>query len=256
MIRRPVPPSLGGLVTDIVHYRERFDAPVRQVEAASLVVPLVIVLGSRFRIGLRREPTAEDAFASFTSGLLAGPVTIDSLGEMECVQVNFTPLGARCFFGLPMSEISGSMVPLDDLDDPGLRRLHERIAMLAEPDQRLDLVTAWIMRRLAGSAFEDRIAAAAYGTILAKRGDVRIGELSRHLEVSRKHLAHRFRDAVGLPPKAVARIARFNAAQALAGHGRNWSDIAYSCGYADQAHLAREFSDLAGTSPTEWLGGA
>lgn len=253
MIRRPVPPSLAGMVTDIVHYRERFAATARQVETAALVVPLVIVLGSRFRIGLGREPTADDAFASFTSGLLAAPVLIDSLGEMECVQVNFTPLGARRFFGIPMSELSGSMIGIDALGDTGLGTLRERIAALEEPDMRLDLITSWIATRLAAKAFEDPIATAAYRILIAKGGDVRIEDLARRLDVSRKHLTERFRDAIGLPPKAVARVARFNAAQALARRGQSWSDIAYACGYADQAHLAREFADLAGASPTEWL---
>ena len=45
---------------------------------------------------------------------------------------------------------------------------------------------------------------------------------------------------------------RFGRAQALARTGENWAGIAAACGYADQAHLAREFAELAGQTPTEW----
>ena len=34
---------------------------------------------------------------------------------------------------------------------------------------------------------------------------------------------------------------------------RPLAEVAAECGYADQAHLAREWSELAGCSPTTWL---
>ena len=56
---------------------------------------------------------------------------------------------------------------------------------------------------------------------------------------SRQYLVTKFREEVGLPPKTVARILRFQRALALAdGAARpDWAGIAADCGYADQAHL-------------------
>ena len=81
--------------------------------------------------------------------------------------------------------------------------------------------------------------------------------IAERLEWSRKHLAARFREEVGMGPKTIARIARFNRAQAMAvgGDGDGWADIAAACGYADQAHLVREFTALAGTTPGAWRAG-
>jgi AraC-like DNA-binding protein len=70
---------------------------------------------------------------------------------------------------------------------------------------------------------------------------------------SRKHLARRFADEVGLAPKAVSRIVRFNRAIAAARNaGASWAGIAADCGYADQAHMVREFGQFAGRSPAAW----
>ena len=93
------------------------DAPghFRQIEPASLTIPLVISFGDPFAIGLGRPPGDNDRFGSFTAGLFAGPVTIDSFGTSHCLQIDFTPLGARRFFGMPMSELTDRMVGLDDV---------------------------------------------------------------------------------------------------------------------------------------------
>jgi AraC-like DNA-binding protein len=61
---------------------------------------------------------------------------------------------------------------------------------------------------------------------------------------------------IGVTPKTLARIMRFNHAQAMARAGGDWADIAAACGYADQAHLAREFVELSGSTPTAWKAAA
>jgi AraC-like DNA-binding protein len=58
---------------------------------------------------------------------------------------------------------------------------------------------------------------------------------------------------LGVSPKTLARMVRFGNACRLARLGAgSWADIACAAGFADQAHLAREFSDLAGETPTAW----
>ncbi len=95
MLRRVPEPRLSGVVTDICGYRETAPGHFRNTEHASLTVPLVISFAEPFAIGLGRNPGDNDRFASFAAGLYAGPVVIESFGAACCVQVNFTPLGAR-----------------------------------------------------------------------------------------------------------------------------------------------------------------
>jgi AraC-like DNA-binding protein len=77
--------------------------------------------------------------------------------------------------------------------------------------------------------------------------------LAADLGVSRRHLERRFRDVVGISPKRLARITRFqHALQALErGPARgSGAAVAVACGYADQAHFVREFRELAGCPPS------
>ena len=79
-----------------------------------------------------------------------------------------------------------------------------------------------------------------------------VGVLAAELGWSRRHLAARFRDEVGLAPKALARLLRFERALELLGT-RSLADVAYECGYYDQAHFNRDFRAFAGATPGELL---
>lgn len=72
---------------------------------------------------------------------------------------------------------------------------------------------------------------------------------------SRKHLTVRFRREFGLPPKLFARILRFDHAVRLLRRDRitRWAELADACGYADQAHLTRDFNAFTGSAPTSLI---
>ena len=256
--RRAARGTLAGSVTEITGYRENGLSLQGAVEMASLVVPLVISFGAPFTIALGRRPGPGDEFASFTSGLYAGHVVIDSIGESACVQVNFTPLGAFRFFGLPMREIAGRMVTLDALADRGIAELSRRLEDAGGWEQRLDLTEGFVADRIRCGPLPDPAVVSAYRELAFCHGDIRIAAVAKRLGWSRKHMSQRFQDQVGVPPKALARLFRFNRLLALAKEsaGADWAGLAAECGFSDQAHLTREFAELGGTTPGRWLAAA
>jgi transcriptional regulator GlxA family with amidase domain len=86
-------------------------------------------------------------------------------------------------------------------------------------------------------------------------GRASIGELAAELGWSHRRLIARFREQIGLAPKTVARVLRFDRAVATLGGStcRGLAEIARDCGYFDQAHLNRDFRELAGTTPSLFL---
>jgi AraC-like DNA-binding protein len=257
LLRHTVPQALAGLVARISGYRETVRRPIRMTETASLIVPIIISLGEPFEIALNREPGNDDRLGSFTAGLTTGPVRVRSHGAAHCLQIDLTPLGAYRFFGRPMHELTERMVQLDDLEDRTIAGLRERLGAERSWRRRFALAEAAMLPRLAPGGGPSGPVAWAYRRIVETGGAARIGTIAERLEWSRKHLAARFHDEVGLPPKTIARIARFNRAEAMAvaGDGDGWADIAAACGYADQAHLVREFTALAGATPGAWRAG-
>jgi len=252
MVRRAPSQRTAGLITGLSGYRETARARISQRETASLVVPLIISFGSPFLIALGRAPDAADRQPSFAAGLYSGPVFIESDGGAECVQIDFTPLGAYRFFGGAVVDLVARMVDLSDVLGRDGRDLRERLGATSGWHQRFDLVEDFVANRACHSPSPE--IEFAYRRLARSRGGARITALAKDIGWSRKHLVNRFRSELGLAPKPIARLMRFHEACRLAQTETTsgWAAIAAESGYADQAHLAREFSDLAGEPPTAW----
>ncbi|OKO71941.1 helix-turn-helix domain-containing protein [Bradyrhizobium sp. NAS96.2] len=247
-------PSLrtAGLIAAMTGYRETAAGRFAQRQTAPLIVPLIISFGTPFLIALGREPQASDRQHSFAAGLYAGPVYIESDGHAACVQVDFTPLGAYSFFGGAVTELAGRMIELDDVLGRDGHWLRERLGAETCWQRRFDLIEDFVLRR-AGHAPSGEVAF-AYRRLARSAGAIRITALAGEIGWSRKHLVGRFRSELGLAPKSLARMMRFHRASRLAQSGSRlgWAGIAAESGYADQAHLAREFVTFAGEPPTAW----
>lgn len=97
--------------------------------------------------------------------------------------------------------------------------------------------------------------AQAWQRLLITAGGVPIGRIAKEVGWSHKHLIAKFKQQVGLPPKTAARLVRFDQVwHRVDGHRqRDWGQIAADSGYADQAHLIRDFRQFTGTTPTAFL---
>ena len=252
LARRAPSQRTAGLISAMTGYRETARGRFSQRETASLVVPLIISFGTPFLIALGREPDTADRQPSFAAGLYAGPVLIKSDGGAECVQVDFTPLGAYRFFGSAVVDLAARMIDMSDVLGRDGRQLREQLGATPGWQNRFDLVEDFVAGR--ANHLPSPEIEFAYRRLARSAGGARITALAKEIGWSRKHLVNRFRSELGLAPKPVARIMRFHRACRLAhaGEARGWAGVAAESGYADQAHLAREFSTLAGESPTAW----
>src|SRR5262249_39250867 len=82
-----------------------------------------------------------------------------------------------------------------------------------------------------------------------------ISTLVDQLGISHKHFISRFRHEVGLTPKLFCRVRRFHQVLAQIKSRKNvvWTEVAYNCGYFDQAHFVNDFVAFAGINPSTYL---
>ncbi len=235
-------------------YAHQAPAPARQREPLSTGVVLIFGLGTALGIVDPDRPAhPAPRFGSFVGGLDDRCAVIEHDGEMRGVQVDLSPIAARMIFGVSMSSLAREVVALDDLPGGDWNRLEERLLEAESWGERFRLVEAALGARFEAAAPPPPDVDWAWRRLVESHGLLRVAELSAEIGCSRKHLAARFREHVGLPPKLFARMLRFRRASDLIGSGASIAEIAADCGYYDQAHLDRDFRDFAAAAPTSFL---
>lgn len=167
------------------------------------------------------------------------------------VQVELTPLGAYQALGIPMHHIAGQLVDLADVLGRESRRLGGAVRDAATWSERFDAIDRFLLGRVAAAPIVTDDVAFAWRELMSCGGTVPIRSICREVGCSHKHLITRFREQIGLTPKRAARVIRFERVlRRIDGAPEpDWARLAAECGYADQAHLIRDFGEFAGTTP-------
>lgn len=200
------------------------------------------------------------------AGPATGPVLVELPAGTTSMGVRFRVGAAGAALGVPAGELLDSAVALEELWGVDGARIAETVGSAATPAAQLTALALAVRRRIAGEP--DRLVrAAATG---AARQELGIGD---------RQLRRRFGDAVGYGPKTLERILRFQRFLTLATTGheiggpqeitgdevrgrhevvggggpRDLASLAFDVGYADQAHLTRECTRLAGLPPAALL---
>jgi AraC-like DNA-binding protein len=191
---------------------------------------------------------------AFAVGPMRTAAVVDVAGRVDLLGVRFRPGAAALMLDAPLGEMCDLHVPLDALWGRVAAELGDALAAAPARD-RVRHVERVLRARLSvarpGRDGGD-VVAHAVALFRRARGGVGVQAVASALGVHERRLERAFAHHVGLSPKFLARVERFRHAVALIDHAapRPWSAIAYEAGYADQAHLVREFRALAGLTPT------
>ncbi|SCK18764.1 transcriptional regulator, AraC family [Streptomyces sp. WMMB 714] len=162
--------------------------------------------------------------------------------------LRFAPGTGPAVFGLPAYELRDQRVPLDALwPERAVRSLEERVAAASAPGRALELVSR---DRLRQSSTAGPLPPAVVELLARGRG---VADVARTAGLSERQLHRRCRDAFGYGPKTLARVLRLQRALGMADSAMPLGEVAAASGYADQAHLSREFRALAGMPPARLL---
>lgn len=216
---------------------------------------VVISLDEPLGIAWPGEPV--EKFQTVVSGLHSTAVRIGDSPNLSGIQLALTPAGSRALLGQPSGELAATMLDVDTLLGVSAQEIGERLRAAPHWHERFDIV-----ERLLLEAWRDELTGEpraelgwAWQRLCETAGGVGVQELAGEVGWSRRHLTERFRTEYGLTPKVAARVMRFEQAidRLKARPLTRLADLAADLGYADQAHLTREFHSIAGCSPRQWM---
>ena len=189
------------------------------------------------------------------SGTYSGAFVIDAMQHELMMGVHFRPGGARAAFGVPASELTDSHVDLGAMGrDVAAQELRDRLCGAATHEARFQYLQHALSRLLPSASRIHPVVQFALERFGATGSGASVGDVARAAGLSHRRFLTIFTAEVGLSPKLFCRILRFRHLHALAQRtGRiDWAQIAQTCGFFDQSHLANEFRKLSGLTPTEY----
>jgi AraC-like DNA-binding protein len=258
----PAPP-LRLFIAWYSGYRQAGLPPGRHRGLPSPYLTVIFTLDDPLVIAGHPDPRQPPgSYRTLIGGLHTSPALVTHEGRQSGIQLQFSPLGARALLGMPAGELASI-----DVEGPAVLgafadQIVERLR--AEPDWagRFAVLDRMLSARLGGSAVTPRVSSEVghvWRRLLAAGGLSNVAALAAETGWSDRHLRSRFREETGLTPKTAARVIRFDRArrrlqaQVTSGEQPSLASLAAACGYYDQAHLAREFRELAGCPPSAWV---
>lgn len=190
---------------------------------------------------------------AMVSGCYSREFEIDTQAHTHVLGVHFRPGGAARLLGVPPGALADTHVALDDLWGRSAAELRERLCGAPTEQQRIALLEQALVARLPDHRHPREAVRAALAEL--DRPGIEVGQVAEAVGLSRRRLIEIFTEDVGMTPKRYARVRRFQRALSfvLRDPSATWTRIAHECGYCDQSHLCREWHELAGMSPSEFI---
>src|SRR6185503_2567293 len=186
-------------------------------------------------------------------GQMTRPVVISPTGSVQLLGIRFHPGGTFPFFRVPMEELTNRVTALGEVTAEFERDLIARVDAAPSSSQRTAAVERLLSERVRNSKYESWVPELAT-RIVQCGGRVSMDALATAAGVSGRQLERRFLRDVGIGPKSLCRILRFQQVfQAFQQKTFSWAAVAADCGYYDQAHLIRDFQQFAGQTPASLL---
>jgi AraC-like DNA-binding protein len=262
-VRRPGEP-LRPYVAWCTGYRQAGAEPAVHRGLPSPWLTMIVTLDEPLVIARHPDPGQPASAHDFLlGGLHLAPALVTHDGAQSGIQLAITPLGARALLGMPAAELAG--IDVEAADVLGRLAAEVRGRVLAAPDWagRFAVLEEFLAGRVRAAGERGAVprpeVSYAWDRLRRARGAVSVADLAAETGWSARHLGKQFRAETGLSPKAGARVIRFDRARRRllrrqAEDGRVvLAELAAECGYYDQAHLARDFRDLAGCPPSALL---
>jgi len=215
---------------------------------------IILHLGDRFA-RVQADGTEDGQGDLLFAGQMTSQLVLRPTGTIRVLGIRFEPFGAAALVRIPQHELAGLTIDLS-LVSSSLARELRRVQETATSLSSASIAAQHALLPFVSASMPDPRIRHAVREITTRRGSVSIDRLAGATGLTRRHLERQFQHQVGVSPKRLARITRFQRALQLleaSDSSQRGTLTAAACGYADQAHFIRDFRALAGCAPTEHL---
>ena len=178
-----------------------------------------------------------------------------SSSAMIMFGVYFKPVAITAFTRIPVSEFTDREIELALLETLFDRSFYDELPQLQTIDEMITHTNHYLLKLVPNLRTPDQRMIRAVNLLSLAKGNLDITELASEVCLSQRQLERSFKTNIGVSPKMLARMFRFNHAQKylIENPHKSLVEIAELCGSYDHTHFINEFKALAGETPALFL---
>ncbi|MFC3199538.1 DUF6597 domain-containing transcriptional factor [Parapedobacter deserti] len=204
---------------------------------------------------------SENEFILHPNAMVMGQRTksyyILPVGNVDTIAICFYPHGFANFVNTPLEKLVDKEVPVAELfGQLAANTLEQQIIQAIDTQERIELIEAFLLRKLNDKATISNIVKSTVDTLLKTNGSTAIKVISEDNLSKRRLLERHFKKQIGISPKQLSKVIRLQATlqMLLNQKSETLTEIAYENEYFDQNHFIKDFKEFIGITPKELLG--
>lgn len=204
--------------------------------------------------------TSETDFILHPNAMVMGQRTksynILPLGDVDTFAICFYPIGFVNFVKTPLEQLVDKETPIAELfGQEEADELEQQMIQAIDTQQRIALIEAFLLKKLHEKNTISHIVKSTVNALLETNGTAAINVLLKDDVSKRRQLERHFRKQIGISPKQLGKAIRLQTTLNLLLNktSETLTDIAYESHYFDQNHFIKDFKDLVGVTPKEFL---
>lgn len=179
------------------------------------------------------------------------------IGNVDTFAICFYPIGFVNFVNTPLEGLVDKETPIAELfGQVEANELQQNINQAINTQHRIEIVEAFLLKKLNEKATISNIVKSTVDTLLKTNGSTSISTILKDDTSKRRQMERHFKKQIGISPKQLGKVIRLQATlhMMLNQKAETLTDIAYENEYFDQNHFIKDFKDLVGITPKEFLG--
>lgn len=204
--------------------------------------------------------TSETEFVLHPNAMIMGQRTksfdILPTGNVDTFAICFYPIGFANFINTPLENLVDKEIPISELfEQTEADELEQQMIQSIETPQRVNIIETFLLRKLNKKNTISNIVKSTVDVLLKTNGTTPINIILKDDRSKRRQLERHFKKQIGISPKQLGKAIRLQTTLSLLLNKKSetLTDIAYENGYFDQNHFIKDFKELIGVTPKEFL---
>lgn len=204
--------------------------------------------------------TSETDFILHPNAMVMGQRTksyyILPIGNVDTFAICFYPIGFANFVKMPLENLVDKETPISELFGQAIaNELEQQMIQATDTQHRIKNIETFLLNILSENKTISKIVKSTVDALLNTNGTIPINVILKDDISKRRQLERHFRKQIGISPKQLSKAIRLQATLNLLLNKKSerLTDIAYESEYFDQNHFIKDFKDLVGFTPKEFL---